>query len=194
MHIHKKIAIVFFGLLIWAVAACKQEYTPKPRGYFRIELPEKNYQKYQSECPYSFEHPQYSKITPDTSRISEPCWINVNFPRFNSRIHLSYKQVQGNIAELLDDSRTLAYKHSIKADAISEQVYMNPSRRVYGILYDIQGNAASPMQFFLTDSTSHFLRGALYFNNVPNKDSLAPVAAFLKKDIKRLVESLQWEE
>ena len=92
----------------------------------------------------------------------------------------------------MEESRTLAYKHTIKADAIQEQVFMNPANRVYGLIYKIEGNAASPMQFFLTDSTSHFLRGALYIREVPNIDSLKPVIDFLEIDIIRLIETTSW--
>ncbi len=94
--------------------------------------------------------------------------------------------------QFLEETRKLAYKHTIKADAIEEQVFMNPSKDVYGLIYRINGNAASPMQFYLTDSTSHFLRGALYIRQVPNIDSIQPVLNFLEPDIIHLIETTTW--
>jgi len=108
------------------------------------------------------------------------------------KIHLSYKTIHNNFNELMEDSRRLAYKHTIKADAINEQMFIDDEKHVFGILYDIQGDAASSIQFFATDSTTHFLRGSLYFNVIPNKDSLAPVVSFVKKDIIKLMETLSW--
>jgi gliding motility-associated lipoprotein GldD len=119
--------------------------------------------------------------------------VNIDFPRFDGKIHISYKQVRNNLDRYTEDSRTLAYKHSIKADAIKETLYGNDSSHVYGILYEIKGNAASSLQFFVTDSTRNFLRGSLYFNVQPNKDSLAPVISFFRDDIIRLMETVTWK-
>jgi gliding motility-associated lipoprotein GldD len=130
---------------------------------------------------------------PDTDYIAEPCWINIEFPEFDGKIHISYKAVDQNLNDFTEDSRTLTYKHTIKADAIKETVYTNPDLEVHGILYDIKGNAASSVQFYLTDSNNHFLRGSLYFNVQPDKDSLAPVVAFFRQDIIHLIESFKWK-
>jgi gliding motility-associated lipoprotein GldD len=180
-------------LTLLSFAGCKRHYTPKPAGYLRIDFPEKAYQLYDSTCPFSFEYPVYGKITNDTSRLAEPCWINIEFPRFGGRIHISYKTVNKNLNTYIEDSRTLAYKHTVKADAISETLYSSEERKVYGLLYDIKGDAASNVQFYLTDSTKHFLRGSLYFNVQPNADSLAPVIDFFRDDIIHLVETLKWK-
>jgi gliding motility-associated lipoprotein GldD len=183
--------IIFILSLI--LFACSQNYTPKPPGYMRIDFPEKDYVSYDTNCPYTFDIPVYAKPVYDLNYKSEPCWVNLSFPQFNSQIHLSYKSVNNNLAVYTEDSRTFVYKHAVKADAIEEQVYENPEKNVYGILYDIKGNAASSLQFILTDSTNHFLRGALYFNSRPNKDSLAPVVHFIRQDIVRIMESLEWK-
>ncbi len=143
--------------------------------------------------PYTFEYPSYGKIVPDTDYITEPCWINIDFPEFDGKIHISYKEVNQNLNDFIEDSRTLTYKHTIKAEAIKETVYTNPERKVHGILYDIKGNAASSIQFYLTDSNAHFLRGALYFNVQPDRDSLAPVISFIREDIIHMVESFAWK-
>ncbi len=182
-------------ILILAIllVRCSENYTPKPRGYFRVTFPDKKYQKFESKAPYSFDIPVYSKMVPDTIDKDGKWWYNLVFPSMKATIHISYKDISGNLQKYLEDSRTLVYKHTIKADAINEQTFINPDKNVYGILYEIKGNAASPYQFFVTDSTKHFVRGALYFNVYPNKDSLAPSFKFLKKDIIRLMETVEWK-
>ena len=184
---------LFLIIVLIAFYSCKKKYIPKPRGYFRIDFPEKAYQMYQSDCPFIFEYPVYGEIQPDDMSISEPCWINIVFPDYNAKIYISYKPVKENLSELLEDARTFAYKHTIKADAINEKLFLAKRKKVFGTLYDIKGNTASSVQFFLTDSTKHFIRGALYFNAQPNKDSLAPVISFFSKDIDHMIETLEWK-
>lgn len=179
--------------LIMLALACQRSYTPKPRGFMRVEFPAKEYLPFDSVCPFTFEYPAYGNIVPDTDYMAEPCWINIEFPDFEGKIHISYKEADQNLNDFIEDSRTLAYKHTIKADAIKETVYTNPAQEVHGILYDIKGDAASSIQFYLTDSNAHFLRGALYFNVPPDKDSLAPVISFFREDIVHLVESFTWK-
>lgn len=180
-------------LLMLLALACQRSYTPKPRGFLRIDFPAREYVLFDSVCPYTFEYPSYGKIVPDTDYMTEPCWINIDFPDFDGIIHISYKEVNQNLNDFIEDSRALTYKHTIKADAIKETVYSNPELEVHGILYDIKGNAASNIQFYLTDSNAHFLRGSLYFNVQPDKDSLAPVISFFREDIIHLVESFAWK-
>lgn len=179
-------------VIILVASACRQKTTPKPRGYFRIVLPEKDYQTFNQSFPYQFEYPTYAKAMPDTSVNAEAYWLNIIFPEMNGQLHISYKPVKDNFNELLEDSRRLAYKHTIKADAINERMFYNEQKQVMGILYEIKGNAASPLQFFATDSIHHFIRGSLYFNAKPNQDSLAPVISFVEEDVIRLMESLEW--
>ena len=192
----KKYNLIFVLILIitTSIWSCKRDdFTPKPRGYFRIDLPEKKYQKYTSNYPYTFEYPTCANISKDNHHKKEKYWININYPDINGKIYISYKNVNNNLQEMIEDSRELAYKHTIKAESINEKIFAEPEKKVYGILYDIEGNTASSVQFFLTDSTKHFLRGALYFNVEPNKDSLAPVINFVKKDIKNLIETFEWK-
>jgi gliding motility-associated lipoprotein GldD len=174
--------------------ACSESYTPKPRGYFRITFPEKEYRKFESDAPFKFEIPVYSNMIKDTMDMAEAWWYNLNFPKMKGTIHISYKDINKDLNKYIEDSRTLVYKHTIKADAINEQTFVKRNKHIYGILYEIQGNAASPYQFFVTDSTKHFIRGALYFNVYPNKDSLAPVFKFIKKDIVHLMETVEWKD
>ena len=191
---------VIYLILLLFVIACKEKYTPKPRAFFRIEFPEKKYHYLsESNLPYNFEVPNYSKITQDKYNLDQPFWINVTVPKNHVEIHISYFSLENNnqqnrvlLSKLMEDTRRLAYKHSIKADAIEEQIFLNPAENVFGTIYRIEGNAASPLQFFLTDSTNHFLRGAFYIHEVPNIDSLQPVIDFFEPDIIRLIETTTW--
>lgn len=173
--------------------SCSNPSNPKQNEYFRIYFPEKSYLTYNSDAPYSFDYPNYAIISKDSDANTEPFWININFPTYKASIHVSYKIIDNDLEELLEDSRTLVYKHVVKADAIEEILVTNNTSKVYGIIYRIKGNAASPAQFYLTDSTKHFLRGSLYFNVHPNKDSLAPVIDFLISDIDTLVNTFEWK-
>ena len=174
--------------------ACNETYTPKPHGWLRTEFPEKKYRLFDSVYPYTFEIPVYSKVVKDTGKNVEKYWANWEFPKFNATVFLSYKNIQNNLDSYEEDTRDLAYKHSVKADAIESKIWENKDAKVYGILYDIKGDVASQIQFYLTDSTKHFLRGAFYFNEVPNKDSLAPALKFLRKDIDRMIQTFKWKD
>ncbi len=187
--------IALAGLLIVLVTACNNDYYPKPRGYLRIDLPEKNYIVFDRVFPYSFEFPVYASVLPDLDPNAEVYWINISFPQFKGTLHLSYKKINGNLTQYLEDTRTMVMKHIPKASSIENKAYVNPDKKVYGLTYTISGvAAASPYQFYLTDSTTNFVRGALYFNTVPNNDSLAPVIEFLKEDINHLIETFEWKE
>jgi gliding motility-associated lipoprotein GldD len=186
--------LVILMVLFFLICSCKNDYYPKPRGYFRIDLPEKEYVRFDTSFPYSFEYPVYARVVPDKDPKAEPYWINVVFPEFKGNIHISYKKINNNLAEYLEDSRTLVMKHIPKASAISNKTFENSEKKVYGLIYDISGTeAASPYQFYLTDSVDHFIRGALYFNAIPNNDSLAPVIDFIEKDIDRMIETFAWK-
>ena len=192
--------IVLFFIIFLLVQGCKEKYTPKPRSYFRIHFPEKTYHRLNNDFPYNFDVADYASILSDSRNPEEPYWINISVPENRSEIHISYYKLHENekplrtlLSEFMEESRKLAYKHSIKADAIEEQMYVNPRDKVFGTIYRINGNAASPIQFFLTDSTNHFLRGALYIREVPNIDSLKPVIDFLEPDIINIIETASWK-
>lgn len=189
--------IPFVFLISCILLACGGgDYSPKPRGYHKITFPEKEYIKFDSTCPFTFDYPKYAKVVPDQSKNTEPCWINVEFPEFDAKLHLSYKSVNNGARfyALAEDSRRFVFKHTVKADGIGENMIQDTARDVYGIYYTIAGNAASNIQFFLTDTNTHFLRGALYFNSAPQIDSIKPVLEFIKSDIEVLMESLEWRD
>jgi len=185
-------------IFILAVTAgfysCGSDPIPKPTAYYRIDLPEKEYREVDSiPFPFSFELPKYAQVNLERSR-KDPNFLNIDYPRYAARLHLSYKAIDTNANQLLEDARSLVYKHVVKAQDIQENLVINQDERVYGTYYEIEGNAASGAQFYLTDSTKHFIRGALYFSVEPNYDSLAPVQDFLKEDIERMIESFRWED
>ncbi len=192
----KHLILLFFPCVI---AACNSDYIIKPRGYFKIELPKKNYQSFdKTGYPYSFEYPTYGTVMKDSlffeKKTENPYWINIDFPQFRSRIHISYKNIgKNNFDSLVNDAFTMSYKqHTYKASAIEPKPFTTPNG-IEGIFFTLRGNTATANQFFVTDTTKHFLRGALYFEATPNEDSLRPVNEFLKKDLEHLINTIRWK-
>ncbi|MFN5400999.1 MAG: gliding motility lipoprotein GldD [Bacteroidota bacterium] len=187
--------------MLLTITACEHEYTPKQRGYYRISLPErKEPQHYQNaDCPFTFEYPSYAKLYKDTVFLDtvpdNPCWMNLELGELNGTIFLSYKTMNGkqDLGRLIEDAHTLSYKHTIKAEYINP-ISIHPKPDVYGLYYDVGGNAASNVQFFVTDSNRHFIRGALYFRNTPNIDSIAPALNYVKQDLTHLISTLSWKQ
>jgi len=189
----RKILFLLMAVAMMAVS-CGEKPNPKPRGYCRITFPEKEYARFDSlDLPYTFDMPTYCEMERENSRGAEKYWTNLVFRKLNAKVHLSYKDLNGDLDALIEDSHTLAYKHTVKAEGIEKISYANDTTRVYGLLYSIKGNVASPIQFFVTDSTRHFLRGSLYFNCSPNKDSLMPSIEFVRADVERLFETINWK-
>lgn len=178
--------------------ACNSTYTPKPTGYFKINLPAHQYQVFQEPgYPYAFQYPKYAQIVHDSSFFDDkpenPWWINIDFPIFGAHIYISYKEIGKNSFEkLLTDAYKMTFKHSYKATAIEDSIFKT-SNGISGVFFRVGGNAATANQFFVTDSTKHFLRGALYFDTAPNEDSLSVVNAFLLQDMKHIVNTFQWK-
>lgn len=174
-----------------ALSACVDATIPRPKGYPRIDFPPKTYAACADTLPFSFEMPIYASLQ-HSSR--EAYAYNLAVPRYRATIHLTYYNQPGALPTLMEDSRRMAYQHSVRADAIRESVYADSTRRVYALMYRLSGDVASAVQFYATDSTSNFLRGALYFYTVPNADSLAPSVAFFDADIVHLLETLRWKK
>jgi len=185
--------------LLLVFFSCNSGYTPKPRGYFKIGFPEKQYRVFnESGYPYTFEYPVYGTVVKDSLFFDQdpenPYWINIDFPEFKGRIHMSYKEIRkNNFDTLVNDAFTMSYKqHTYKASAIQPEPFQTPNG-LGGVYFTLRGNAATSNQFFVTDSTNHFIRGALYFAATPNADSLQPVNDFLKKDVLHLINTLRWK-
>lgn len=190
--------LVLCLLVIGFLAACNSDYTIKRRGYYKIDFPAHQYQSFdQPGYPYTFEYPVYARVIKDTSffegKPENDYWINIEFPRFNGKIYISYKEIGKNdFNKLVNDAFEMTYKHTSKATEITDSAIRTP-KGISGLFFNVGGNAATAKQFFVTDSVKHFLRGALYFDATPNEDSLGIVYDFLQTDMKHLINSLQWK-
>lgn len=193
----KKFLIVIFCIPV--VIACNSPFTPKPRGYFKIELPKKEYKVFNEPgYPYTFEYPVYANVVKDSlffgEKTENPWWVNIDFPTFNGKVYVSYKQVGANsFNALVNDAFKLTSKHTQKAYSIDDSVIAT-NNGVYGIFFKVGGDVATANQFFLSDTTKHFLRGALYFDATPNEDSLSVVNSFLIEDVKHLINTFKWTD
>ncbi|KAB8151410.1 gliding motility lipoprotein GldD [Kordia sp. TARA_039_SRF] len=183
-----KYTSLFLMVSVLLISCGGEDVLPKPKGFLRLEYPAPKYAKVTSDCPYAFEKNELAIINPQKN-----CWINLDYPALNGTLHLSYIPIDGNLNQLLEDVQKLTYEHAVKADAIDPTVYENAAQNVYGMVYEVSGNAASQAQFYVTDSINHFLTGSLYFNARPNYDSIFPAVNYIKKDIRVLVESLEWK-
>lgn len=183
--------LLFFStviLLTLSNAACKEDVLPKPKAQLRLEYKKAQYRDIDNNCPYKF---QIS--TQAYAKINSKCWININYPKLNASINITYRPVNNNLKELFKEAEKLTFNHAIKADGISSIPFENKINKTYGAIYEVTGNAASPLQFHLTDSLKNFITGAVYFNVEPNYDSIVPAVKYLEKDIKYLMETLQWK-
>jgi gliding motility-associated lipoprotein GldD len=211
-----KIRLLLFCLLAVTIG-CNSPFTPKERGYFRIDFPEHEYIRYEKEgFPYAFEYPVYGAVGRDSSFFDDdpdnPYWINLDVPRFNARIYLSYKTIGGNSVYkvksgetykdsivrntfdgLRDEAYRMTYKHTLKASGIQDSAFTTAAG-VPGVYFKVEGNAATSRQFYVSDGSRHFLRGALYFDTTPNDDSLSVVNDFLEVDMLHLIETLRWRK
>jgi gliding motility-associated lipoprotein GldD len=172
---------------------------PKKRAYPRVVYPEKTYKPFDEHyCQFTFDQPVYATIEHDTTFFNEKaksdCWFNIDIRQLNARIYCSYYPVKDRTGfdELVKDAFEMTNKHNVKASYIEEFQVDRPEDKVYGVVFNVEGPAASTYQFFLTDSVKHFVRGALYFNTEARPDSLAPVAAFVREDLDRMVMTLKW--
>lgn len=191
--------ISIIGLIIFLGVSCYNDddevFSPKPKAYLRIELPVPSYQKFDTLYPFSFEYSTHSKISPDQSKNSEPYWINIEYPAYGAMVYLSYKKVNNNLSKYKKDAIEFANKHLQLADDIVESDIYDPSIPVIGKIFEIKGiNVACPYQFWVSDSTSKFLRGALYFDSKPNNDSLSPIITYIKNDMLHLINTVKWND
>ncbi len=178
----------FIGLAVFFVG-CKDEVLPRPKAMLRLDYPVATYTKAGSDCVYTFDKNTLSNI-----KENKDCSLVLDYPMMNGSIYLTYKPVEGNLDTLLVDAQKLSYEHVVKADNIVEQPFINQEDDVYGMFYEVSGNAASQSQFYVTDSTNHFVTGSLYFYVKPNYDSILPAAMYLQNDIRRIMESLRWKK
>jgi gliding motility-associated lipoprotein GldD len=179
------LAFAVLGLLLFT--SCKDDVFPKPTSHLRLDYPIAKYVNFDNQCPFSFEMNSNAVI-----KGEKDCGFTISYPKMKATIYLTYKPVNRDINVLLRDAQKLTYEHVIKADDILEQPYLNPSKRVYGMFYRVDGNAATNSQFYVTDSTKHFVTGSVYFYAKPNYDSIMPAASYVRNDMQRLMETLKW--
>ena len=185
-------------VILLLLISCNSDYTVKKRGYFKIDFPEHAYQSFDRPgYPFTFEYPVYASVIRDSTFFEDstenPFWLNIDFPRFAGKIYLSYKEIgaKNSFDKLVSDAFNMTYKHSTRATGIQDSL-MHTSSGLTGVYFQVAGNTATARQFFISDSTKHFLRGALYFDATPNEDSLIIVNRFLQEDMKHLINTLRW--
>jgi len=188
----KKIYILPLMLLM----ACGDSYLPKPKGYNRIDIPEHAFRTLEKDLPYSFEYSKYTQVEPDSFNLDEKTWINLHYEDLGARVHLTYKPVLGkeeNLKAYLEDALSLTAKHQVKAYGIEEGVVK--TRNGYtGMVAELSGQVPTQFQFFVTDSTQNFLRGALYFKTAVKNDSLAPIIEYIKVDMMHLINTVEFDQ
>ncbi|WP_373072959.1 gliding motility lipoprotein GldD [Zeaxanthinibacter enoshimensis] len=186
MPLLRNASLIFITLLF--LTGCGEEPLPKPRAMLRLSYPEANMSGWQGDCPYGFEYNSRAEL-----EVGPGCALTLDYPGMKGAIYITYKKVEENLQSLLTDAQKLSYEHVVKADNILEQPFVNKDERVYGMFYEVRGNAASQAQFYVTDSTDHFVTGSLYFYAKPNYDSIYPAAVYLQKDIRKIMETLKWQ-
>jgi gliding motility-associated lipoprotein GldD len=191
-----KISYLYILIIVLSVQACTSDFMPKPLGYNRIVLPEHEYIALPDSFPYSFEYSRFARVLKDSSWIAERYWIDIYYPSFEASLQISYKPIMNDV-ELLKEYLATAYKltskHQVKAYAIDEAIMKTATGKT-AVLAQLSGEVPSQYQFFSTDSTTHFLRGALYFNTATQNDSLAPVISYMRNDIMHLLNTLEWKK
>ncbi len=181
--------LLYFSIFTFvAVLSCNEDVLPKPKAQLRLQYPESIYKFLSTDCPYTFEYSQFAKI-----EMNEKCWTNIYYPALKASINITYRPIQDNLKELFTESEKLTFNHTIKADGISSIPFENKEHHTYGSLFEVTGNAASPLQFHLTDSVKHFITGAVYFDVTPNYDSIQPAISYIEKDVQKIMESTLWK-
>ncbi|MDY8135052.1 gliding motility lipoprotein GldD [Aquimarina sp. 2201CG5-10] len=187
----KKISSLLFLLSTTLMISCGGETLPKPKGMLRLAYPVPEYASVALDCPYSFDKNEIAQLK--KAIRNRKCWYNLEYPKLKATIYLSYFEVNNNLDSLLRDAQNLTQEHVVKADGITQEPYVNLEKKVYGMFYEVTGDAASQSQFYVTDSSHHFLSGSLYFKVKPNYDSILPAAHYLREDVKRLMETIEWK-
>lgn len=187
---------IIISTLLSFCFACGDDSLPKPKAHLRLDYPTPKYKTVDLGLPFSFEENAITKniVNIKVNNDSTSFGIDINYPALKGTIYLTYNKVDNNLFSLIKDAQNLTQKHTIKADEIVEQKFIDEPHRVFGMFYEVGGNAASQSQFYVTDSIKHFLNGSLYFYAKPNYDSIYPAAVYLKNDIKHIMETLKWKE
>lgn len=169
--------------------SCESHTPPKPKGDLRLEYPKANYQTFQSPCGFQLQYSDFSQIT----EARNPCWYYIYYPKMKAKIFITYFPVKNDFNLHVKEAEKMVYEHTIKATAIDTKSFSYPEKKVFGNFYELKGPTASNLQFYITDSTRHFITGNLYFNTRPKPDSLAPAVDYIKKDVLHLIETFNWK-
>ncbi len=175
-------------LVTLVLNSCQDDVLPKPQAFLHLEYPVVDYHRFVNDCPFSFVISKASNI-----EFKKTCNALIHYPKQKATVHITYRRVQGNLKEILKEADKLTTKHTVKADAIIPRVFENKEKRVFGVLFDVQGQSASNIQFHLTDSSKHVLTAALYFKVQPNYDSIFPAVSYIKNDMIQMMESFEWK-
>lgn len=186
--------ILYFFLIMVLISCEDQNYIPKPVGFVRMDFPAHSYAKYSKDCPFEFEFGKSSNYVAIEGRENASCWFNLEYPQLKAKVHFSYLVIdKEEVANYIKDARKMALEHLSRADDFEENVVVDRDAKVYGVIYDFKGSTASNMQFYLTDSVHHFIRGALYFEVTPKADSLAPAEKYVEEELNHLIRTFTWK-
>ncbi|WP_417430323.1 gliding motility lipoprotein GldD [Halpernia sp.] len=180
---------IYFVCFILILSSCGKDPLPKPSGELRLEYPAHKYQSFNSDCAYSFDYSTFAEM----QNAKQSCWFYINYPKMKAKIFLTYFPIHNDFALHVKEAEKLVYEHTIKASSIDTKSFSYPEKKVYGNFYELQGPTASNVQFYVTDSTKHFVTANLYFNSRPKPDSLAPAVEYIKKDMLHLIDTFKWK-
>ncbi len=180
---------IFILIISLIFLSCNDDVLPKPKAFLGLTYPEKKYEKLKIERPFTFDVLKNTVVIDEANN-----WIKIKYPNLKASIDITYRPINNNLNELLTEAEKLVFKHTVKAEEIIPKDFVNPKKRVFGSMYEITGNAASHIQFHVTDSTNNFIKGSLYFYVKPNYDSILPAVNYVKEDILHLVETLEWKK
>lgn len=183
----KKLALIPLSM---AMVGCTQDTMPKPYGELRLEYPKAEYKTFDSPCGYRFEYSNFAKV----EQAKQDCWYHINYPKMKAKIFITYFPIKNDFDLHIKEAEKMVYEHTIKASAIETKSFEYPEKRVFGNFYELKGHSASNIQFYVTDSTRHFVTANLYFNTRPKPDSLAPAIDYIKKDMLRMLDTFEWKK
>ncbi len=184
------IRILLFSIIALTVVSCAKDPKPKPYGELRLEYPQAQYQKFDSNCGYTFEVSKLATV----SNGKRPCWFYINYPSMKAKLFVTYFPIQNDFNEHIKESEKMVYEHTKRASAIDTKSFEYPEKKVFGNFYELKGQSASNLQFYATDSTKNFVSAYLYFNTRPKPDSLAPAIDYIKKDLLHMLDTFEWKK
>lgn len=185
----------YFAIILLATGCASPEppENPKPKGYFRIEVPEAAYQTLDTTLPFRFDYSQYA-VCKFERKPENTIWLYLSYPQFNADLNITYLKLHNDLHERIIAENELITNHYKMADDVEYSIIDAPEQHIFGQIYDIRGKSvACPLSFWMTDSVQHYFRGSLYFNHAPNNDSVQPLIDFIREDVLQLIETFEWK-